>query len=54
MNYQEYLDSQKEISKKNDLEYLKIQEEIKYAISKVERKAKEHNIIKQEKGDNER
>lgn len=46
MNYEEYKENEKKISKRNDLEYLKIREEIKYAISKIERKAKEHNIIK--------
>lgn len=40
--------------RKSDLEYLKIQEEIKYALCKIEKEAKEHNVIKNDKEDIER
>ena len=54
MNYEEYKENEKKISKRNDLEYLKIKEEIKYALCNIERKAKEHNLIKSEDKEEER
>lgn len=49
MNYQEYREKEKELRKKNDLEYLKVQEEMKYALCNIERKVKEHKASKEDK-----
>ena len=44
MDYIEYKEKQKKLGRKNELEYLKIKEEIKYSICKIEKASKENKI----------